>query len=84
MIEDATYYLKGDELVIYTIYERPSDYPDKFVVRAHAVGSDGKQYVSQECKLADSLKEARSHIPPDKVRMQRQPADDPVIVETWI
>jgi len=84
MVEDGTYVLKGDELVMYTIYDRPKDYPDKFVVRAFAMGSDGKQYVSGECKLADSLKEARQFVPPDKVRTERHPGDDPVIVETWI
>ena len=84
MVEDGTYVLKGDELVMYTIYDHPRDYPDNYVVRAFILTSEGKQYASEECKLADSLEEARKFVPPDKVLTKRYPHDDPVIVETWI
>lgn len=81
---DETYVLKGDELVLYTIYDHPKDYPDNFVVRAFILAADGKQYASKECKLATTLEEARKFVPPDKVLTQRYANDDPVIVETWI
>ncbi len=84
MVADNRYVLKGDELVMYTIYDHPKDFPDKFVVRAHIVASDGKQYASTDCQLADTLEEARTFVPRDKVRTARHPADDPVIVETWV
>jgi hypothetical protein len=72
-------------MTCYTIYDHPSDYPDHFVVRAWAIlpGLSEPQ-PTQEHYLAESLDEARSKIPPDRVCFQREDGDDPNIVETWL
>ena len=79
---------KGDYMVeIYlnwAIYDHPKDYPHNFVVRRWKLGDDGEPIPDQECHLADSLEEARKHIPIGLHRIPQQPGDDTVIIETWI
>lgn len=67
----------------WTIYDHPSDYPDFFVVRRWRI-LPGHLISEKNCLLADSLIEAREHIPTGFVRVDRQPEDDSVILETWI
>ena len=71
-----------EPLTIYTIYERPKDYTNFFVVRRWTV-EHGKNK-AQECGLADTLEEARKLVPWQCVRLARMDKDDPVIVENWI
>lgn len=66
-------------LKIWTIYNYPSDYPDKFVVRLW----EG-ELPTAEFSLHDTLEEARAAVPPGLVCLQRFDNDDPVIVETWL
>jgi len=69
-------------LVIYTIYERPADYPSFFVVRPCWV--DQKQSLHYgKARLARSLEAARGHVPRGLCRTPWQPGEDPVIAETW-
>ncbi len=72
----------SEPLTMWTIYERPLDFPNCYVVRRWTV-EEGKT-VAHECLLADSLEKARKLVPPHSTRMDRFPEDDPVIVETWI
>ncbi|HXJ60733.1 MAG TPA: hypothetical protein VNU68_29160 [Verrucomicrobiae bacterium] len=69
-------------LSIWTIYERPKDYPRHFVVRRWTIGAGQER--AHECQLADTLEEARKLVPPLLIRLDRQPNDDPVIVENWL
>jgi hypothetical protein len=69
-------------LSLFTIYERPKDYPNNFVVRRWIIV--GGQPTGQECQLADTLEESRILIPPGLFNLGRQPGDDPAIVETWV
>lgn len=73
-------------LVTFTIYEKPKDYPDKFVVRRWAVvrGRPNPVPDPKAWAVADSLEMARKALPPGLVCTQRYPGDDPVIVETWV
>jgi hypothetical protein len=72
-------------MVLWTIYDHPSDYPNHFVVRRHGIDADfNVPLVDAKCKLADSLEEARELLPPGLHCLGREPEDDPVIVETWI
>jgi hypothetical protein len=73
-------------LVTFTIYERPKDYPDKFVVRRWAIihGQPQPQPEGKAWAVADSLEMVRGSLPPGLVRTERHPEDDPVIVETWV
>jgi len=67
----------------YTIYERPSDYPDQFVVRAWFV-ERGAVTAYEPVGLADTLDDARALIPVGRERIPRVQSDDPVIVESWL
>ena len=74
----------SEALSIWVIYDHPRDFPDIFVARRHiaygpkagpttdAIGSD----------LLDALREEMERR--GLVRMDRLPADDPVIIETWM
>lgn len=69
------------ELEMFVIYERPTDYPDKFVMRRFAGRPmQGTDYF----RTADSLEEIRRHVPPHCARFMRDPNDEPQIVESWI
>lgn len=72
---------------IYAIYFNPSDQPGKFVVRRHDIVEEGGQVGSlpaPEAVCAETLGEARQHVPPGLVQLPRFNDDDPVIVETWL
>jgi hypothetical protein len=69
--------------LMWTIYERPRDFPDKFVARPHFIGPGWSTPLSYQ-KVANSLEGVRAMLPPGLHRMERQRDDDPVIVETWL
>lgn len=75
----------GDSLDLYVIYERPDDYPTKFVVRRHSVVSGGRVDVAKDPEMVcDSLDEARKSIPDGLYRLPRYEQDVLSIVETWL
>ncbi len=61
------------------VYERPDDYPDRFVARLW----DAKE-PTRLVALADTLEGIRETIPQGMVAIQRGRADEPCIVELWI
>jgi hypothetical protein len=68
----------------YVITAHPSDYPDKYVVRAHHwAGLEHLVSLTPEA-VVDSLEEARREVPPGLLRVPRYVEDDPVIVEWWL
>lgn len=69
-------------LFTYTIYEKPADFPDAWVVRRWEATGDVEDR-GVWC-LAESLEAARESIPPDLICFTRSPEDDPTIVETWL
>ncbi len=69
----------GRQLKIWTIYNKPLDYPEKYVARLHIEDSPTKQMF-----LADTLEEVRNLIPSNLFRIDRQPTDVSGIVESWI
>lgn len=69
---------------MFVIYDNPSDYPDKFVVREHQVHRDSTHTASLQCTVFDTLDGARRSLPQGLYRLTRSPDDDPVIVEVWI
>lgn len=72
-------------LVVYTIYRKPKDFPDKFVVRVFCI-SEGPEPIpaAKPHAVVDTLEEARLSVPPHLVGITRSPGDDPSIVETWL
>lgn len=72
-----------DLLAIWTVYQRPSDYPEGFVARMHVV-SQGKVGPTNAAVFADTLKGVRELLPPGLIQMARHEQDEPQIVETWM
>ncbi len=72
------------ELVMYHIYHSPADYPGKFVVRKWTVAPGGGLQPTQSVALASTLMGARAVIPVGMYRLEREPKDDPCIVEIWL
>lgn len=65
---------------IITVYEHPADYPDKYVARVFDMNRPTNLAV-----IADTYEELLEAIPTrNMARMERNPKDDPVIMETWI
>jgi len=71
---------KGD-LLIWTVYCKPSDQPDHYIARPHS--SRFARPLPYHLR-AESLEGIRELLPSGLYRMARAEADDPVIVETWI
>jgi hypothetical protein len=71
-----------DNLVLFTVYDHPRDHPNSFVVRRYIVNNG--ESIPDEIRLADTLIGARDLLPPGVYNLGREPADDPVIVETWV
>lgn len=62
----------------WVIYDNPSDYPNKFVVRQFFDAIPTKNIF-----LADSLEEIRGKIPQSFVNIGRFEEDEPQLVEVW-
>ena len=69
---------KSTRFPLICVYKNPKDYPGKYIARLWDVDRP-----TNIAAIAESLEEIREAKPPDMVIMQRQPQDDPVIVETW-
>lgn len=75
----------GNGLLTYTIYCRPKDHPNHYVVREWAVARGAIEPVMTGCyALASTLDGARELLPSGLCRIPRDDADDSVIVETWL
>lgn len=77
------------DLMVYTVYDNPSDYPGKIVVRRHMAGiceERGPVVVvdAEPMFVCDDIEQARQRLPPGLTNIGRQPNDDPVIAEVWI
>lgn len=73
--------MSASGLVVYTIYARPADNPEGFVVRKWNVRQNPD---AAEAFPAPTLDAARRLIPPGLVCIQRHPSDEPQIIESWL
>jgi hypothetical protein len=71
------------QLDIWTIYDRPRDFPDCFVARCFTIG-EGAIERAKYVITAPTLEEIREMIPWGLALLPRSPNDDPNIVESWI
>lgn len=69
--------MKG--ISLWVIYEKPLDYPEKYVVR-HWINTTP----TKTMYIADTLDEIRKKIPSGLVNIGRKAEDDPKIKEVWI
>ena len=67
-------------LTLYVIYNNPSDYPGKFVVRRWI----GLQACAEPEGVFATLNKARGILPIGSVSVSPQEYDDPCIAEVWI
>lgn len=70
---------------MWTVYDRPIDYPDKFVARRFDVDADGPRpsasiIVAADLKTLRDILAFELHL----VCLARDPKDDPKIVEVWL
>lgn len=70
-------------LSIWTIYNKPKDFPNTVVARLWNVSSAGK-FATNEIRVAPTLEEVRSLLPPGLYKVPREKGDDPCIIESWI
>lgn len=76
---------KAGWLEMFVIYDHPKDIPDSFVIRRWQIGPEGQiKPDAQPFGKAYTLEAIRTYIPKGMTIMVRNPADDPVIVETWM
>lgn len=75
----------GECLRMWTVYDHPSDYPDKFVARLFEVDAAGPR-PSASIIVCDDLARLRDMLAFELhlVCLMRNPEDDAKIVETWL
>lgn len=71
------------EISLYTIFERPLDFPNSFVVRRFKT-LGGTVKTCELVAVAPTLEAARAALPPGLFNLRRKDQDEPHIVETWI
>jgi hypothetical protein len=73
----------GPALKIWTVYERPRDYPQDYVARLWLSGPAGPRATASAFRSA-TLKQLRQHLKTlGLTRLNRHAGDDPAILETW-
>lgn len=76
--------MSASELPMWTVYNHPRDFPSQFVARKHFVGAAGTRATTEILK-ADDIASLRQMLAVQRlVPIQRDPSDDPVIMETWL
>lgn len=75
-------------LSMLVIYDNPRDAPGWYIVREHLIyPTDRPMTIALVAHFAArfrTLKDARIYASPCRFCMPRWPADDPVIVESWL
>lgn len=72
-----------DHLPMWTVTAKPKDYPESYVARLHvALPRPFSTNVALISDNVDELREALANL--GLVKLERDPSDDPVIMETWL
>jgi hypothetical protein len=69
---------------MFVVYERPRDYPDKFVLRRWSIGPGSAEGDADWFVLGETLDDVRAAVPQHCIRVGRSPHDEPQIVESWV
>jgi hypothetical protein len=67
------------QMPMIVVYERPTDYPNSYIARLFDLAQPTEVYMQ-----ADTLAEIRAGLPLHMVMIERQPQDDPHILEIWV
>jgi hypothetical protein len=70
-------------LEMFVIYNSPRDYPGKFVLRRWII-DEGTSKPDDSAIIADTLEAIRAAVPFGMFRLERDPQDEPQIVESWV
>lgn len=71
-------------IMVWTVYNKPSDYPDNVVARLWLFRDGGVVQPTHALIVGDTLDAVRRRIPSTFTRVERFDDDDPTIVEAWI
>ena len=70
-------------LSVWVVYDHPRDMPERVVARRHEVHA-GRSLPTPDVVAGDTLNDVRHMLPPGLHCLQRDPCDDPRIVEVWL
>jgi hypothetical protein len=77
--------MSDDRVYIFVIYDHPSDFPNKFVLRRQWATRDGAIHADDGCYTADSIEPLRQMmIERGAIQMPLFEGEDPAIAETWM
>ncbi len=71
-------------LEMFVVYRHPRDYPERYVLRRWWVSAGVQSPDDDWFYLADTLDQIREYVPAGCVRLERDPKDQPQIVEVWV
>lgn len=71
------------QLLIWTIYDHPTDYPEWFVAKPHIIRPKTSGPMPMHL-MATTLDTLRLMLPDGLTRLGRQLNDDPFIIEVWV
>ncbi|ELA6946617.1 hypothetical protein RBG11_004220 [Vibrio parahaemolyticus] len=83
LLAEYTRLRRNNILPMLTVYERPDDYPNDFVVRLGYVAK-GRYVQTEFACVTESLDDARGAIPFGLTLLGRSPQDPVCIVEVWV
>lgn len=73
----------GNDMIMWVVYDCPSDYPGLYVARKTVNGFPTRTLVTSE--TLDGVRDRIRFFQPYRLtKIARSPGDDPVIVETWL
>ena len=73
-----------DEVKLWVITHKTSDYGERYVLRMHLLTRSGHVIDKNPVAIESTLEDIRKWVLPGMTCVPRDPADDPVIVETWV
>lgn len=75
---------QSEPLVMWTVYDRPRDYPNGYIARRYLVTAKGA-FPTDEVETSPLLAELRRRFARRGLScLTRDPADHPTVVETWL
>lgn len=81
---DITATEDNNALVMWTVYDHPTDFPNNYVARKFMV-TKGRAIATEEIILCPDLEALREQLEQlGLVPLKRDPHDDAKIVETWL
>ena len=76
---ETTFLKVGFHLPIWTVYDSPRDLPGRYVARLFVMDKATTKVIT-----APTLEAVRNLLPAGLTCLERNPQDDPMIVETWL